>query len=376
MNEIKEYLLIDDEYFDKLIEKINHAKRLIFIEMYIFNNDILGKKVMSALVSAALKGVQVKIVVDGIGSSNWSNRITHELERSNIQSKIYHPIPWHFAKWRKSTKIYTSILNQISFLFANINKRNHRKVCIVDDDVFIGSCNISASHLRRSRGGDNWHDISIMLSGANISELIYSFERIWGAVPIRARIKRAVHKAVIDPIFRLNDTFRQRHIYKKTMLDDLAKCKKRIWIMNSYFVPDQEILNILVKAAQNNIDVRMILPSKTDVFIVSLVSKTFYHLLIKSGVMIYEYEPGILHAKVLILDDEVYIGSSNLNHRSLRHDLELDVRVQSKETIQAINNIFLHDFSISKLITTEDIFKQPLLHRLFGRLLLYIKYWL
>jgi cardiolipin synthase len=344
--------------------------------MYIYNNDNISNQITSALISAAKRGVQIKVIVDGIGTPNWDNAMTRQLEVANIQSKIYHPIPWHFTQWRRSTKIYSSILNQVSYLFANINKRNHRKICIIDSNVFVGSCNFSSSHLSRQNKGDGWHDMSILLSNVNSHELIYSFERIWGSISFRTRFKRAVHKTVVDPIFRLNDTFRQRHIYKKNMKFDLSNSQHRIWIMNSYFVPDQEILNLLIDARKRKIDVRLILPFKTDVFIISVISKTFYDELIKAGILVYEYTPRILHAKVLMIDNQVYIGSSNFNQRSLRHDLEVDVKVKSKTTIDAVHQIFLNDFADSKLISSDDVFKQSNISRLLGKLLLLIKYFL
>ncbi|GAH09354.1 unnamed protein product, partial [marine sediment metagenome] len=156
-----------------------------------------------------------------------------------------------------------------------------------------------------------------------------------------------------------------------------TRCKQRIWITNAYFVPDNVLLKRLRDAANNGIDVRILLPKKSDVMVMPWASSTFYYRLLKSGVKIFEYLPSMLHAKSLIIDNWALIGSSNLNHRSLLHDLEADIMLKSTESIKQLESDFLNDLTQSREVELDSWhIIRPLRQRLVGRMVLYMKYWI
>ncbi len=364
-------------HFNALLKDINQANRSIDLEIYIFNNDTLGKQVADALTRAAERGVCVRVLVDGAGSPFWATTFAKPLEQAGASTRVFHPFPWHLWNWSHSVVKLPVLLKWI-YLLLKINFRNHRKVCMIDDKiVYIGSVNISNCHLPVSEGGQNWRDISIKLANINLSELKEAFEAAWTHRTIKERIRKIFKHIRKDPVIRLNHTRHRRRILYKNLLRKIDRCTQRIWITNAYFVPDNFLLRKLKESASRGIDVRVLLPGKSDVMMMPWASSTFYFSLLKSGVRIFEYLPSILHAKMLIIDNWVLLGSSNLNHRSLLHDLEVDVNVTTPESKKNLETLFLNDLKNSNEVSLESWkTHRPWRQRIMGRLVLYLKYWI
>ena len=140
--------------------------------------------------------------------------------------------------------------------------------------------------------------------------------------------------------------------------------------------PDDFLLKKLKDAAEKGIDVRILLPQTSDVRLVNWTAAMFYRSLLKHGVRIFEYLPGVLHAKTLIIDDFVTVGTSNLNHRSLLHDLEVDVNLQQEQAKMLISEQFLNDLTQAREVDITTWQKRPLYKRIIGYFMLYTKYWI
>ncbi len=363
-------------FFEYLLNDIEQAKRSVELETYIFNTDKIGEKIASALVNAAQKGVRVRILVDGAGSPLWGDGLTRMLERAGVETRIFHPFPWRLWQWSRSWVRVSPILKAI-YLCLKINSRNHRKVCIIDDEVvYVGSLNICQSHLDKKQWGDYWRDTAVRLQGTDFKELKNAFEIAWDHMPIQERIREIFRHVNKNPVFRVNNTRHRRRILYKNLLRRMNRCTEKIWITNAYFVPDSFLLKKLKDAAERGVDVRILLPQRSDIFALPWTSATFYFHLMKSGVRIFEYLPSMLHAKTLILDDWVSVGSSNLNHRSLLHDLEVDVNLRLPDSKKKIMNQFISDLERSKEVEIDSWQKRPLHQRIIGRLLLYVKFWI
>ena len=375
---ISEHVFTDgNSHFQALLKDIKQAKTSIELETYIFQKDSIGKIIAQALSTAAKHGVKVRVMVDGAGTPFWGGAFTRALEKAGVQTRVFHPFPWQLWHWSRS-KVKAPLLLKSIYLLLKINSRNHRKVCLIDKKtVFIGSFNISQCHLSNEAGGHNWRDTSIRLSGTYFEELSNAFESAWSHRPIKERVRDAFRHVKRHSVIRLNHTRHRRRILYKNLLRRMRLCQHRIWITNAYFVPDNFLLRKLKDAAKNGVDVRILLPKKSDVMMMPWTSSTFYYTLLKSGVRIFEYLPSMLHAKSLILDDWMLIGSSNLNHRSLLHDLEIDVNVSSAKSKHHLSQQFLQDLKHAKEIKLDDIKDlRPRYQRWFGRLLLYFKYWI
>lgn len=364
------------EYFDAMLKDIEQATKNIAIETYGFYDDKLGKKIIEALNLAVRKGIEVRILVDGAGSRKWNGNITREIEKSGAQSRIFHPFPWQLWQWSRSKVKVPSILKAI-YLLLKINSRNHRKICMIDKKIaYVGSFNICQHHMDKEQDGDGWRDTGVRLDNINLDELITSFEAAWNHVPIQERLRSLFLNIHKNPIFRLNNTRHRRRILYKDLLNKISKTKKRIWITNAYFVPDNFLLKKLIDAAQNGVDVRILLPHISDVAFMTWASNAFYEKLLKVGIRIFEYLPSMLHAKTLILDDWMLIGSSNLNHRSLLHDLEVDINIRQPESKATLEQQFLLDLEKAREIKLNNWQRHSLLKRIIGHALLYVKYFI
>lgn len=364
-----------DDYFQSLLADINAAQKSIDLEVYIFNYDDLGEKIVQALKNAAKRGIKVRVLVDGAGTPVWKS-FAHQLEETGAQTRIFHPFPWRLWQLSRSYVHVPAILKTI-YLLLKINSRNHRKVCIIDQQIaYIGSFNISQVHLGYAKGGSNWRDTAVKVTGIDLQELVSAFEAAWQHIPIQERLQNIFRQTNPDPIIRLNNSWYRRRILYKNLLYRIAHCHKKIWMMNAYFVPDNFLLKELKDAARKGADVRIVLPQKSDIFFMPWASSTFYRSLLKAGVRIFEYQPTMLHTKILILDNWILVGSSNLNHRSVLHDLEVDINVRLPEAKKAVETQFIEDLKTTQEVQLSEWYKRPLYQRWLGRLLLYVKYWI
>ncbi len=365
---------IGDLYFQDLLKDIALATSTINLETYIFDNDHLGQKVAEALMAAAERGIQVRVLVDGAGTPQWSSSLAPSLESSGVQTRIFHPFPWQLWSWSRAVVKVPLLLKWI-YLLLKINSRNHRKVCMIDQKIaYIGSLNISASHLSVIAGGKGWRDTAVKLEGADLSQPLEAFNQAWDNQPLKERLSAAFRQVRRNPLIRLNHTRHRRRVLHKNLIRIMSKCKHRLWITNAYFVPDNRLLKQLKEAAATGVDVRILLPKTSDVRMMPWASNTFYLNLLKAGVRIFEYHLSFLHAKTLIIDDWMLVGSSNLNHRSLLHDLEIDVNITTDEAKKAVETQFIEDLKSSKEINLDEWLKRPLSQRIMGRLILYAKY--
>ncbi|MBT5228843.1 MAG: cardiolipin synthase B, partial [Methylococcales bacterium] len=303
------------EYYQSLISSLDAAQISIDFEVYIFEPVGVGYDVVEALINASRRGVTVRLLMDGFGSAAFSREIIETLQLGGVNVRIFHPLPWLFWQWHGKD----SLLNRIQ----QLNHRNHRKTCVIDDEVaFVGSFNVSQVHLGKEKGGEGWQDLGLKLTGCRFSPLKQAFQKAWS--------RKFWHYPKIMPkgVFRLNFSKVRRRRCHQDLLQRIEQAEKKIWISNAYFVPGFRLLKVLSEAAKRGVDVKIVLSTQSDIIFIPWVSSVFYHLLLCSGVKIFEYQLGIMHKKVMMIDDWVTLGSSNLNHRSFLHDLEVDVVVQ------------------------------------------------
>jgi len=362
-------------YFQHMIEDIQQAQHCIDVEVYIFGLGLIGKRIRKALIQAAQRGVQVRVLVDGAGTPWWGRSFAREMEKAGVQTRVFHPFPWQLWNWSRS-KVKVPWMLKFIYLWFTANSRNHRKVVLIDQETaYLGSINITAHHLSKAEGGQGWRDIAIRLKGAKpVAQLREAFESAWSHRNIKERLTHVFTMIKTHPLIRLNHNRHRRRVSYKQLLWQIQDAHERIWITNAYFIPDSRFLRYLKHAAARGVDVRMLLPSKSDVAFMPWASAVFYDSLLKSGVRIFEYLPGVLHAKTLMIDDWMLVGSSNLNQRSLKHDLEADVNIKMPESKNFLEKTFLEDLKHSQELHLNNWTKfRPWLQRLVGRIFLYVK---
>lgn len=363
-----------EHYFESLLSDIKTAKHSIDIEVYTFSQDKLGRRIIKALLQARrAKKLKIRLLVDGAGSPRWGGKIIKKLTENGIKTKVFHPFPWGVWQWRlSSTKL--SLPLHMLYLVFNMNSRNHRKSILIDNKIaYIGSLNIDQRHLSSANGGQNWRDTAVRIKGANFNSITGAFNKAWEQQPWQQKIDKIVHN--FNKNIKLNTSWAKRYLLYKSLLRKVAKAKTRIWITNAYFVPNHLLLKKLKKLASSGIDIRIILPQKSDVAAMQWAGNTFYCKLIKSGIKIYEYKPSVLHAKTIIIDDWMQVGSSNLNHRSLLHDLEIDFIIGSHSAKEQLIRQFLLDQNNSQEITLTSIPKIKFYQRIIGNMFVLCKYW-
>ena len=363
---IEELFFDGDTYFDRLLQAIKEARHTIELEMYIFTTDPLAERVVDALCEARRRGVTVRVLLDGVGSygSILTNRA--RLHESGVEVRVYHPVRFAPFVRRLFALSRTSPLRR---LFATLNRRNHRKVCIIDmRDGWLGSLNVSAVHSYRLSGADAWRDTAARVTGIGVRDLRRAFERVWYTPAERRRWSRsrqwAARRLRAPQWVRLNWKSRQRRRNLRDILSRVKRAQKQILITSAYFVPHGALLRALTGAARRGVDVRLLFPRSSDVFFMPWLGAYFYEPLLLGGVRIFEYTRSMLHAKSVVIDDWVLVGSSNLNQRSLRHDLEVDVVLAKPSSLALILKAFNDDLKSAVELHPLDLRGRPWWQRL------------
>ena len=356
-----------DRYFDELLGEIHQAKLSIELETYIFDLDALGFRFIEALIAASQRGVQVRVLIDGFGSRESLDYLLHKIQPSLTHLRVYHPLPWYFRAHPWSINQQPT-LSKFGYLIARLNQRDHRKLCVIDQQsAWVGSFNISITHLSTLHGGDNWRDYGVRVTGEGVSRLSRNFDNLWfqrKPVPQRGFLKQYISN--LSPLTR---RLRQEHLV--SLIDH---SQQRLWITNAYFAPSARILKALKQACQRGVDVRLIVAEKSDVIFFPTLTATYYGDLLRYGVKVYAYHRRILHAKVMLMDQEALVGSTNFNQRSFLHDLELDLVLNQTESIAQLERCFNDDADQSFAIDTEQL-KKYQTSRWFGWLPRLFRYW-
>ncbi|MBI2605375.1 MAG: phosphatidylserine/phosphatidylglycerophosphate/cardiolipin synthase family protein [Deltaproteobacteria bacterium] len=369
-----------DKFFGDLLAAISKAQSSIEFETYIFNDDSLGRKIAEAFKGAAARGVHVRVLVDGIGAPNWVSRFMPDLSLAGVENRVYHPVPWISRIGMHERFARAGLLLR---LFGRLNRRNHRKTCVTDGGVneggaWVGSMNVANNHLESRMGDHAWRDAAVRVRGTEVAALREAFERAWASAwyPGKKFKLRIYHEPPGLRLLRLNHTRLTRLASYRELLFRIRSARDRVWITNAYFVPRTAFVSALARAARNGADVRLLVPGKSDVPFMAWVTSTFYRQLLGTGVRIYEYLPSMLHAKTLIVDDWAEVGSSNLNHRSLLHDLEVDVVLSFRDTRERLGEHFRRDLTRSREVTLERIRSRPLWLQVLASIILKLRYWL
>ncbi len=325
INSTYHWLRSGKEALDAMLEAISGANNSIHLETYTYTASPVGERFRQALIDACSRGVQVRVLVDAMGSMTLPDSFWEPLAEAGGEFRWFNP--FRLRRW---------------------SYRNHRKLLVCDDELsFIGGCNIAQEY-----AGDGvksgWRDLGLKMTGPLGKVLADSFSDYYEAANYRRRQGRTLRKTQRKlPSghgwkLLLTDSGRHRAEMRRTLARDLAAAKS-VRIISAYFLPTWRLRKALMKVAKRGGRVQLILAGKSDVLLSQLAGRRLYRSLLRAGVEVYEYEPQILHAKLFIIDDAVYAGSANLDTRSLRINHELLLRVCDPRLLAEAHGIFEAD---------------------------------
>lgn len=335
--------------FPAMLEAIAAARSTICLETYILRADKTGRLFGEALSERAQAGVEVNLLYDAWGSSlpgEWVD----SLAAAGVRILAHHPI--RFSGRRRE-------------VIGRLERRDHRKALIVDSRIgFTGGLNISDQYADVEDGGEGWRDTHLRLEGPAALELEYYFLTTWrrgGGAPLDEP-RYGGHGRRADPLVFVVGSHqrRARRAIRDAYRDAIRGAKQRIWITNAYFLPEIRLLRALADAAKRGVDVRVMIAGTTDVRPVLYAARAMYEMLLKAGVRLYEWEGRVLHAKTATVDGRwATVGSSNLDHQSLRQNLELNAIVRGPGLAEALETMFLEDMESCREISAERWHKRP-----------------
>ena len=331
------------EKFDALLTSIKNAKSYIHMEYYIFKSDGIGMKIINALCEKAKEGVEVKLLVDGMGGRRFSKRAIGQLREAGGEVAIFFPpfVPW---------------------LSIRINYRNHRKICIIDGrEAYVGGFNIGDEYLGLSKKFGNWRDTHIRIEGSAVSSLQWRFFLDW---------RFATKEEIKSCHSHLHQPGKEKHVgiqivssgpdskwpsVKDGYMKMITDARERVYIETPYFIPDDSIFETLRLAGLSGVDVRVMIPNKPDHLFVYWASMSYIGELLKAGVRFFTYENGFLHSKVLIADDFISsVGTANLDIRSFKLNFEVNAFIYDEGVNLRLSEKFLNDLNFCKEITLEE----------------------
>jgi len=356
-----------DEYFAALLHAIREARLSIELESYIFEKGVLGDRMIDALIDATQRGVRVRLIVDGWGSPGFVWDYWPRLSEAGVRLRVFRAAPWRLGRLPGETR---NIFFRLYVRWRKVNRGNHRKSCLIDHvDLWVGSFNISDVHLKEVQGPQVWKDMGVRVSGPEVKLAKRAFQRAYRGWTALNWPSRRAH------LLLLNDSFLHKRRTRLEQVSRLRKAKQRIWLATPYFVPVGKILRTLGRQAKRGVDVRLTVPLKNDVWFMKWLSLPLLASLAKKGVKVFVYSPLFSHQKLFIADEWMCIGSTNLNHRSFLHDLEMDVVITHPENRHKILQNYIADQGTSRPFDTQEWAGLPWWKRALSSVFLLAKYW-
>ncbi|PYI80317.1 MAG: hypothetical protein DME26_21800 [Verrucomicrobia bacterium] len=309
-----------------MLKAIGQATQSIRLEIYIFVAGPLGALFRDTLVDACRRQVRVRVLIDALGSLALSKSFWNPLIQAGGEFSWFNPLK-----------------------LERIGYRDHRKILVCDDRIaIVGGFNIAPEY-RGDGVTRGWRDLGLEISGPLAKELAETFDEFFARAELKHRPLQRLRKTISEKTTRgpdwqllLSGPGRGHNALKHTLINDLNQARN-VKIISAYFLPTWRIRKEFNRLARSGVPVQLILAGKSDVLLSLLASRRLYQGLLRAGIEIYEYQPQILHAKLVIIDEVVYAGSANLDARSLNINYELLVRVSNQRLAEEAREIFAAD---------------------------------
>lgn len=336
-----------DEIFPAMLQAIRGAEHTITFETYIYWSGEIGREFADALAERARAGVEVKVLIDWVGGLKMERELLERIKQAGAQVELYRPLHW--------------------YNIGRLNNRTHRKLLVVDGRIgFTGGVGIADNWQGHAQDPDHWRDLHFRIEGPVVAQLQAAFNDNWiktsgellnGAAyfpPLQKAGDMDAHLFIASP----SGGSESMHLF---YLMAIAAAQQRIDLQAAYFVPDELIIRALIEARHRGVQVRVVVPGKhIDSETVRLASKAHWGELLKAGVEVYEYQPTMMHNKLLIVDELlVSVGSTNFDVRSFRLNDEASLNVYDRGFALRMSEVFERDLEPTVAYDYDMWLKRP-----------------
>lgn len=364
VNNNTEILTNGEITYSSIISELKKAENHIHMEYFIIRNDNIGNQIKDILIQKSKSGIEVRVIYDSVGCWKLGGKYIKDLKEAGAEVHPFYPV-------------------MFPVLSRQLNYRNHRKIIVIDGKVgFLGGINIGDEYLGKNPNLGFWRDTHMKIEGEAVYSLQNIFLKDWYFVSSELiSVNKYYPKLEYCGEQLLQIASSGPDADWETILQAyftmISTAEKRIWITTPYLVPDESILMALKTASLSGIDVRIIIPSKPDHYLVYWASKSHIEELLVAGVKVYTYEKGFIHSKLLLVDGiGASIGTANLDIRSFRINFEVNAFVYDNEVVKRLEDDFMMDIEDSKEILLDEHVKRGIytkfresLGRLFSPLL-------
>ena len=339
-NNSVEFITDGRQMFDTMMQDIMSARETINIMFFIVKNDETGRQFIDALTQKAREGVEVRLLLDSMGSRQINDRVLRDFLDAGGKRAYFFP-------------------RKLNLVNVDFNYRNHRKLAVIDGIIgYTGGFNIAREYLGLKKKFGYWRDTHIRITGQSVQDINARFILDWRTA---SKEKIVLSEAFYSGVISEGNTGIQivssgpdsvKEEVKRSLMKMITSAERSIYVQTPYFVPDDSILESLKMAAQCGVDVRVMIPCMPDHPLVYWATYSYAGELVKSGGRVFIYENGFLHSKTMVVDGEVgTVGSANFDRRSFSLNFESNAFIYDKKEAQTMERIFCEDLKECKELT-------------------------
>ncbi len=355
-----DYYPSGEAMFPKMLDALRKAQKYIFMEYFIIHSGFMWDSIEEILISKAAEGVEVRLLYDSIGSFGL--------------------VPHDYVEYLTGKGIKACEFNKLTNIFsARFNNRDHRKICVIDGNIgYTGGINMADEYINHIERFGYWKDTAVRLYGAGVRNLTIMFLSLWEFVTkSEDDYGKYMPDTEVDAAGYVqpyaDSPLDGEHIGEMVYRNILCRASSYAYITTPYLIIDDEMITALTVAAKSGIDVRILTPGIPDKKTAYMLTRSYYEVLLRAGVKIYEYTPGFMHAKMFVSDDRcAVVGTINLDYRSLCHHFEDAVWMYDTPVITEIRDDILECIAQSREITLDMCTSKNILYRLWLSILRFL----
>jgi cardiolipin synthase len=337
-------LLIDGEAtFRSIFAGIEAAREYVLVQFYILRDDSIGRELQQRLIAKAREGVVVCVLFDEIGSKQLSSRYIEELIEAGVAIHPFNTRKGPSNRWQ-------------------LNFRNHRKIVVADGySAWVGGLNVGDEYLGRDLKVGSWRDTHVRLTGPSVAGAQITFFEDWHwatqeFLPLRWEMEPAANGGQCTALCVPSGPADSLETCTLFFLHAINSAKQRLWIASPYFVPDEQFISALQLAALRGVDVRILIPHKSDNKLVQLSIMSYVAELEAVGIRMFQHRQGFMHQKVMLIDNHfATIGTANFDNRSFRLNFEITAAVVDDEFAASVSRMLEDDLTGARLITAKEL---------------------